>query len=404
MAHNGTGNETAGGHTHLRLTRANGAIATLDGLRLAAALIVLLYHFLFLSWTEAPGDAGIRDLVGLGTAGSPPIFSALVPVTSAGWVGVEVFFVISGFVITMSAHGKRAGAFALGRFARLFPALLAFSLLACLVVSLTGVLPVHEAMMRTARSVVLFPKGPWIDGAIWTLVAELVFYVLIWAVLLLRQESLLPLLTRLAVTAQVVLWGAVTLSPLSGHDLSALAGSYPLRVTLISTGCFFLLGMLAYEAWANGLNAGRALWIAAAFACCIASLDAMAAHAIASTRFAQGSAAPILLWCAAMAVAAIGIARESQAPAAPAVQAWMRQIGLLTYPLYLVHQISGGWLLGRAYAAGVAPAQAVGLTTIACLAISLVFATRIERPARRAIMRLAGRGLMPPRGDVAPAA
>ena len=402
MAHNGIGSELAGRHTHLRLTRANGAIATLDGLRLAAALIVLLYHFLFLSWTEVPGDAGIRDLVGLGTAGSPPIFPSMVPLASAGWVGVEVFFVISGFVITMSAHGKRAGAFALGRFARLFPALLAFSLLACLVVTLTGILPMHEAVVRTMRSVVLFPKGPWIDGAVWTLVAELVFYVLIWAVLLLRQEALLPLLTRLATAGQVVLWGAVAVSPMFGHDLSSLAGSYPLRVTLISTGCFFLLGMLAYEAWANGLNAGRALWIAAAFACCMASLAAMASHSIATTRFGQGPTAPMLLWCAAMAVAAIGIARESQVPAGPATQAAMRQIGLLTYPLYLIHQISGGWLLGRAYAAGLTAALAVALTTIACLVVSFAFATRIERPTRRAIMRLAGRGMSTPRGDIAP--
>jgi len=280
--------------------------------------------------------------------------------------------------------------------------LLAFSLLACLVVTLTGILPMHEAVVRTIRSVVLFPKGPWIDGAVWTLVAELVFYVLIWAVLLLRQEALLPLLTRLATAGQVVLWGAVAVSPMFGHDLSSLAGSYPLRVTLISTGCFFLLGMLAYEAWANGLNAGRALWIAAAFACCMASLAAMASHSIATTRFGQGPTAPMLLWCAAMAVAAIGIARESQVPAGPATQAAMRQIGLLTYPLYLIHQISGGWLLGRAYAAGLTAALAVALTTIACLVVSFAFATRIERPTRRAIMRLAGRGLSTPRGDIAP--
>lgn len=39
-----------------------------------------------------------------------------------GWLGVEIFFVVSGFVICMSAWGRGVGEFAASRISRLFPA------------------------------------------------------------------------------------------------------------------------------------------------------------------------------------------------------------------------------------------------------------------------------------------
>src|SRR3546814_4731667 len=80
-----------------------------------------------------------------------------------GWVGVELFFVISGFVITMSASGKSAADFAAGRIARLYPALLFFSSCALVISSSAGLLSPDKALVRWLRAVTLFPKGPWID-------------------------------------------------------------------------------------------------------------------------------------------------------------------------------------------------------------------------------------------------
>lgn len=356
-------------------------IATLDGLRLAAAVIVMLYHFLFLSWVEPVGSAGIRDVVGL-----PHAFSSLVPVASAGWVGVEVFFVISGFVITMSAQGKTASAFARGRFSRLFPALLVFSLIALAVIAGTGTLPLDEAALRTARSVVLFPRGPWIDGAVWTLVAECVFYALIWGALALRRGDRLARYARVALVGNVAFWLAVALSPFSGTSLMPMAGGYPLRVTLVSTGCYFLLGMFAFEGWSRGWTQERAAMTAAAAACCLVSLCLMAGTSLAAVRFGQGALTPVVLWIAAMAIAACGLATERRRMPRPGTGRALRAMGLLTYPLYLFHQIGGGWLLGRAYGIGIEAHGAVAATALACLAVSHVFAARIERPLRRAIM------------------
>src|SRR3954471_4352570 len=78
-----------------------GRLAVLDGLRLIAALMVALFHytgydqFVALTWGEPATQA----------------FGPLHRVSSYLWMGVELFFMISGFVICMSSWGRSVGAF-----------------------------------------------------------------------------------------------------------------------------------------------------------------------------------------------------------------------------------------------------------------------------------------------------
>jgi peptidoglycan/LPS O-acetylase OafA/YrhL len=69
----------------------------IDLLRFAAAAMVVLLH---LAYSEEPGFE----------------FKASQPVISNGWVGVEIFFVISGFVIAHSASQSSPTHFLLDRF------------------------------------------------------------------------------------------------------------------------------------------------------------------------------------------------------------------------------------------------------------------------------------------------
>ncbi|WP_039857152.1 acyltransferase family protein, partial [Novosphingobium pentaromativorans] len=225
--------------------------ATLDLLRFAAAQAVVFYHLLFLSWVETPAAGGIGAVAQSGAR-----FEEAIPWASIGWVGVPIFFVISGFVIVMSAGDKTPGEFLIGRARRILPALWAFSLLSAAVVMIAGVLAPLEALGRLMRSMVLFPFGPWIDGAIWTLVAEVLFYVLIFAAMKFRLLSQMTALTSAITGFNLVFWIGIVLaaSGAFGLDTKAvadLAASYRLSVTLVTTNCFFLVGMALYQVHAG---------------------------------------------------------------------------------------------------------------------------------------------------------
>lgn len=231
-------------------------VPALDGLRAVAVLVVLISH----AWGK---------------------------VLPGGWVGVEVFFVLSGYLITsiLLAERDRTGRFCFGRFyrrraLRLLPALGAALVLA---ITLAAVTPLaattnHQAL-ATAVNVGNWRLASGADGGLlghtWSLSIEEQFY-LAWPILL------------------------FVLLRLGGRRLAlgaALAG-----VGLILAERFVVDGSAAYfrtDTHGDGLLLGCAIALAAA-----------------EGAFARVSARVVAAWAAIGALLIAGAAAVVSAPSA----------------------------------------------------------------------------------------
>ena len=207
-------------------------------LRYAAAASVILFHCYALTdrWLDEP------------------LYAAFAPL-NLGTLGVEVFFVLSGFLVTQSwlAHPS-VRAFAMARVLRIYPALVAATLFTIVVAGASSALGWAEYLsspttwrylLRTAsgydvvdRLPGVFPANPFphaANGSLWTLPVELRLYVALGlagaAGLLARPRAWLA--AGLALVAAAIAWpDAVPLDPNTrGTRLAAL---------------LFLLGSLAY--------------------------------------------------------------------------------------------------------------------------------------------------------------
>lgn len=147
----------------------------IDLLRFLAALSVMLYHFTFAGY----------HYHGL----SPVQYPLLEETFKYGFLGVELFFMISGYVVLMSAQGKTLGQFFTSRVSRLYPAFWVACTICFVVVRLFA-----HPLMQPGAPVLDTSLGhyfvnmtmlhgfvgiPNLDGVYWTLTYEIVFYFLI---------------------------------------------------------------------------------------------------------------------------------------------------------------------------------------------------------------------------------
>jgi len=171
---------------YLTLGAKPGSIPELDGLRALAIIMVLLYHF---------GQA-YRNLYG-------SYFRQVIPeplghVLNNGWLGVDLFFVLSGFLIMRhllkqpdQPQAEPLRVFFLKRMLRTFPLYYAIILLIVL-----GVLPssLQQITFQELMIHVLFLQdylGTQILVPLWSLATEEKFYLLspLLAALLLRKSA-----------------------------------------------------------------------------------------------------------------------------------------------------------------------------------------------------------------------
>jgi peptidoglycan/LPS O-acetylase OafA/YrhL len=142
----------------------------LDLLRIFAALWVVGYH-----WSGRGYHSLLEDVfVVQGPRGFVQDF------ISIGFIGVDVFFILSGSVIANSSLSRNHSSFAKSRFLRLFPV---YFLATCLAIvttrSLSGT-TISSERLFSALGLQFWPKSESVIAAAWTLQYEIQFYFMIY--------------------------------------------------------------------------------------------------------------------------------------------------------------------------------------------------------------------------------
>jgi peptidoglycan/LPS O-acetylase OafA/YrhL len=243
-----------------------------------------------------------------------------------------MFFTISGFVVLLSAWGRRPREFAISRIARLYPAYwAAVTITAIIAVTLShGMFKVTLGQYAANLTMLnALPHIANIDVVYWTLWAEIRFYLII---LVLTWAGI----TRARVITVAWLWLAAT-AVIESHALPAgLAGKLDLLVQS-QWSHYFIAGMALCLIYRSGLSWPLAVILGISYANAI--YQALNFGRLVSGRYHQALhplviAVIITLIFTVMTLIALRVTKRFGRP-------WFAVAGALTYPLYLLHAYNG---------------------------------------------------------------
>lgn len=352
-----------------------GRIAVLDGYRGLAVLLVVAYHYLT-RWT-LPTDPA-NHLAAAQPFGSLPLLHEF------GWVGVSLFFVVSGFVILMTLERSASlPDFAIRRFARLWPPLLVGATVTTVVVATLGPAEWLASPLEFMLSLLFIPPAlvgelaglgelHWVDGAYWTLFAEVRFYALAGLVWLLAPRRLAD---------------ALILYSLAGRIAAMIVGDDGRAMDVVNVlfmpdqAPFFLFGVMIYRL-ARADGAGGVAWklAAAAILVFVSALDSVAQA----------------VFAVAIMLLALGVVRRAPLLETVFARGPLSFLGRISYSVYLLHQLAGVSLLiwltvGLRMPFGAALVVVTGLLVLAGWLMNRL----VEEPGKRLVIRtlrpLAGR-------------
>ncbi|MFJ8199986.1 acyltransferase family protein [Streptomyces sp. NPDC096152] len=332
----------------------------IDGIRLIAALMVVLHHYAGTRRLNQPGNAiwgrPVSEIM-------PTVFH----LASFGWIGVEIFFVISGFVICMSCWGRAPKDFFVSRVIRLYPAYwvaVAFTVTVLLVLPGAWRRPQGRDILLNLTMLQSGSGVPNVDLVYWTLWSELRFYLLFTVVVAMG-------LTYRRVVVFCCVWGAAAmLAPVSKFPLLVLVADP-------SSTWYFVAGLALYLMHRFGQD--LLLWGILAMAWLMGQRELglrVAYEGVSSWRGSLLIFTAFLLFMVAVALGRTDRVRWK----------WLATAGCLTYPLYLMHYVAGTTLISRLRDTMDARLL-LALLVAAFLVLSWLVHHLVERPSARLLKR-----------------
>jgi len=360
-------------------------VAVLDGLRAVAILAVMAFHY-GVRWTPPHSNTDLYPYHGFFMH-----LPVLGPVLDYGWAGVELFFVISGFVICMTLERcASVWDFARRRLARLWPAMLVCAAIT-MAVAQFGPAQWKVGPLSFLSSILFIDPNlfgswldqtglGWVDGVYWTLWIEVRFYIMAALVYALFRKRFLPALTVV-----------MLVSFLAG----VRAFHYPHRdwawLVLLPTFLpYFVFGVGIHR-----LNAARKITVEAGAAL---GLSALAIFAQGWLSFDYPAGGPVGFAVVNTLILAAFLLFVMGSPVvAPFGWRPLARLGEASYSLYLIHSVVGIVLIELLSRVMPWPI-AIVFVSVAMIGLSLALFRWVEVPGKRLILRLTTSSFWTPSG------
>ncbi len=344
---------------------AHGArVGVLDELRLLAALAVVLFHFGFRGHT-----LGVTDMS----------LTAWEWLLKYGYLGVQMFFVISGFVIAYSAEGRTPIQFGIARFARIYPMFVLCMTVTFLFVVGYGAPHLNATIFQWAANLIIKPEllgQQLMDGSYWSISYEVVFYGWVFVLMMLGRFK------REAYPVIILGWLLISVVD------RAFFGSVLMRhLFLTDESGFFCAGLVLHLIFREGYDSRNvALLVLSVVVAIYQSMELTQWNR--DNYGTSYSDLVVSISCLAI-VAIIALAIRRQRSLLPA--GVMLALGGISYPLYLLHQHIGYVIFNRVGPTA-SPEAVVTATVLLLICISYLLWRFADEPSRQltksALMRL----------------
>ncbi|GJE19064.1 acyltransferase family protein [Methylobacterium marchantiae] len=349
----------------------------IDLIRFSAAAFVLLFHLGAWLWL-VPGV--------LSSSIVPLDFNELLPIARNGWIGVEIFFVVSGFVIAYSASEATSHGFARSRFLRLVPAAWICASLTLVASWVGGSKPLIELLPLYAKAVMFWPGGPWIDGVYWTLGIEIAFYAVVFGLLACRVWRFMPQIVGAIGLTSTAFQIAAWFLP----SLAALTEKRAIQLALVNDGCLFALGTYLWLTLTVRATRVRLVMVAILSAGAVLEIIGHNDHFMRVMGISGGAGPALALFVGSVTLLVVSVLFNDRLADAlgPRWVTAVRTAGLATYPLYLVHNVCGAVILMACVAIGYSPYQALLIAILGVLILALTVTLGAEPRLRSLLARL----------------
>lgn len=300
-------------------TNSKKRIYQIDLFRFLAALSIVFYHYLF-SGYRADNLSNLH-------------FSEIGKYFKYGYLAVNIFFIISGFVITLSIESRSLKNFYISRISRLYPTYWLSVLITTAVIVIFGSPKFTVNFTQVIINLTMFQNYfniQSIDRVYWTLFVEMKFYIFIIGTYLVLNKK-----TDIKLDYLIYSWLILSIVyiPLNNLFFFKILNSF----LILNWSSYFIAGMVFYQIFKSKINTQYIILLCITMFIsifhAISKIENLESHHndTFSPFYISGIIITFYILMFLVSSGKLNIINSSK----------LIKLGLLTYPLYLIHENIG---------------------------------------------------------------